>query len=93
MTTECSVTDPKNLRQVPKQLGMAAAGYPQKKRTRQEPQTFSEMKIRAIKEALSAYGNHRGKAAKRLGISQATLYRYLKKMKDLPPEGEFFPVT
>jgi transcriptional regulator with PAS, ATPase and Fis domain len=68
-------------REIPLKLRMAAAGYLQKKRTRQEPQTLSEIKIRAVKEALSAFGNHRRKAAKRLGISEATLYRYLQKMK------------
>jgi hypothetical protein len=86
MTTECSVTDPKNLRQVPKQLGMAAAGYTQKKRTRQEPKTLSEIKSRAIDEALSAFGNHKRKAAERLGISQATLFRHLQKLEGRSPK-------
>ena len=85
MTTECSVTDPTNLRQVPKQLGMAAAGYPAKKRTRQEARTLSEIKSRAIDEALSAFGNHKRKAAERLGISEATLYRHLQKLEGRSP--------
>jgi len=68
-------------REIPLKLRMAAAGYRQKRRTRAEAKTLSEIKIRAIQEALSAFGNHRRKAAERLGISEATLYRYLKKMK------------
>jgi hypothetical protein len=55
-------------REVPKNLAMAAAGYRQKKRTRAEAKTLSEIKIRAIQEALSAFGNHRRKAAERLEV-------------------------
>ena len=75
-------------RVIPLNLAMAAAGYPQKKRTREKSKKMSEIKIAAIHEAVSAYGGHRKKAAERLGISQATLYRYLKKIKAVPPDGE-----
>jgi DNA-binding NtrC family response regulator len=74
-------TESKNLRQVPENLFLAAAGYGQKKRTRSEPRTLLEINLAAVREAVAAFGGHRGKAAKRLGISEATLYRYLKKMK------------
>ena len=68
-------------REIPLKLRMAAAGYPSKKRTRAEAKTLSEIKIRAIREAVAAFGGHRRKAAIRLGISEATLYRYLQKMR------------
>jgi DNA-binding NtrC family response regulator len=60
---------------------MAAAGYPSKKRTRREPKTMAEIKLAAILEAVAAFGGHRGKAANRLKISEASLYRALRKMK------------
>ena len=79
-------------REIPLDLVMAAAGYGQrKKRTRSEPKAMAEIKFAAIREAISAYGGHRKKAAERLQISEATLYRALRKMKaDNPSEGEVF---
>jgi DNA-binding NtrC family response regulator len=72
------------------QLRLAAAGYAQKKRTRRERKTMAEIKLAAVLEAVSAFGGHRGKAANRLKISEASLYRYLKKMKanNAASEGE-----
>jgi DNA-binding NtrC family response regulator len=78
-----------NARDIPAALRMAAAGYPSKKRTRQEPRTLLEINLAAIREAVAAFGGHRGKAAKRLGISEATLYRWLKRMNsNNASEGE-----
>jgi hypothetical protein len=81
MTTESN-----NLRAVPDKLAMAAAGFAQKKRTRQVPRTMEEIKARAILEAVAAFGNHRRNAAKRLGISEATLYRCLRELKGDSPK-------
>jgi DNA-binding NtrC family response regulator len=76
-------------REIPLKLRLAAAGYPLKKRKRQEPRTLLEINLAAIREAVAAFGGHRGKAAKRLGISEATLSRWLKRMKaNNAPEGE-----
>jgi DNA-binding NtrC family response regulator len=65
-------------------LRKAAAGYGRvKRRTRQHPQTLHEIKRAAIREAVAAFGGNREKAAKRLGIGIATLYRYLRTDKNL----------
>jgi transcriptional regulator with PAS, ATPase and Fis domain len=61
---------------------MDAAGYPiPKRRKSRKPQSLSEIKKKEILLALSAFGGHRRKAAERLGISEATLYRWLSKCK------------
>ena len=43
---------------------------------------MAEIKLAAVLEAVAAFGGHRRKAANRLKISEASLYRYLKKVKD-----------
>lgn len=79
MTTESN-----NLRAVPDKLAMAAAGFTQKKRTRQVPRTMEEIKARAILEVVAAFGNHRRNAAKRLGISEAN--RCLRELRGDSPK-------
>ena len=58
---------------------MAGAGYPIKKRRKSRKiKTLKDLQIENLKNALSAFGGNRSKAAKRLGIHRTTLWRWLQ---------------
>jgi DNA-binding NtrC family response regulator len=65
-----------------KSLHLAAAGYPPKRmrRTRISILLTSEMKFALGKIALDSFGGHRRKASEMLGITEQTLYNWLRKM-------------
>lgn len=65
-----------------RELALEAAGYPSKKR-KTPPRTLRDLKMAVILETLDTFGGHRRKAAQRLGISESTLYLYLKQNKRL----------
>jgi len=71
------------------ELIMAAAGYKVKKRQRRKPKLKIDItpellhreKIRLLNETLNSVGGHRAKAAELLGITERTLYRWLREDK------------
>jgi transcriptional regulator with PAS, ATPase and Fis domain len=71
------------------ELMMAAAGYKVKKRQRRKPkleinitpELLHREKIRKLNETLDSVGGHRAKAAELLGITERTLYRWLREDK------------
>jgi len=69
------------------ELMMAAAGYKIKKKRRRkpkikidlkDPELFHREKLRILNVILDSVGGHRAKAAELIGISERTLYRWLK---------------
>lgn len=62
-------------------LQLIAAGI--KRRHKRAPEPLSEIKKKAIIDALHTFGGHKTKAAKRLGITRQGLYLMLKRLEDV----------
>jgi transcriptional regulator with PAS, ATPase and Fis domain len=58
---------------------LAGAGYtPPRRRKSRKVKNLKDLKMENVRNALSAFGGNRRKAAERLGIHRTTLWRWLQ---------------
>ena len=79
------------MNQAEKDLRLAAAGYPVKKKSRRKPrikinldnpEVLHQIKLGAAQKVLDSVGGHRRIASEMLGIHVRTLYKWLKQMSE-----------